>query len=168
MSNNTLRVIGKLLHCGEKTYRCTIGKNGMSADKKEGDGCTPVGIFPLRECWYRLDRMEAPKTRLPLKILRPEDGWCDEPSHAKYNRHVTLPFDSSHEILFRDDEVYDVIVPLGYNDGPIVPGKGSAIFMHIAHEDYRGTEGCIALSKADLLEILRQCDTNTVIEVPGA
>lgn len=161
VKNNTL-------YHKDKAYRCAIGKGGLSADKKEGDGCTPVGIFGLRECWYRMDRLEAPKTRLPIQAIRPEDGWCDDPAKPEYNRHVKLPFDGSHELLFREDEMYDIIIPLGYNDHPVTPGKGSAIFMHVAHEDYTPTEGCIALNKADLLEILRYCGTDQFIDIRPA
>jgi L,D-peptidoglycan transpeptidase YkuD (ErfK/YbiS/YcfS/YnhG family) len=152
----------------DKTYRCAVGKNGLTANKKEGDGCTPTGIFTLRECWYRMDRMEAPKTRLPLSIIRPEDGWCDDPANPFYNKHIKLPFDASHEILFREDESYDLIIPISYNDMPVVPGAGSAIFIHVAHEDYAPTQGCIALNRADLLQILCHCDTDQIIDIQPA
>lgn len=154
VAENTLTFQGK-------TYRCAHGKNGFALDKKEGDGCTPIGTFSLRECWYRADRMSAPKTQLPLKVIHENDGWCDDPKSAEYNKYIPLPFTASCENLWRDDNVYDLIIPLGYNDDPIVAGKGSAIFMHLAHDDYRGTEGCIALAKADLLEILDACSAAT-------
>ncbi len=163
--NHCLQVSNNLLRWNGKTYRCAIGKGGFSADKKEGDGCTPLGVFALRECWYRADRLEAPQTKLPLRIITPEDGWCDDPSHPDYNRHVRLPFAASHENLHREDPVYDLIIPLGYNDNPIAPGEGSAIFMHIAKPDYSGTEGCIALNLPDLLEILRDVSQNTMIRI---
>ena len=158
-------VTGKQLSFLGKTYPCAIGQNGTTSDKKEGDGGTPIGTFRLRECWYRIDRLEAPKTRLPTRIIRPEDGWCDDASHADYNKHITLPFDASHEELFRNDGIYDIIVPLGYNDDPAIPGKGSAIFLHIAQKDYEGTEGCVALACDDLLEVLAKCDAATTIEI---
>lgn len=317
MGNNHLHVTGNTLSFQGKAYRCAIGKNGFSTDKKEGDGCTPVGTFALRECWYRADRLAAPKTGLPLRIITELDGWCDDPKSAEYNRHIKLPLPLGegrgegskpspsgrglgeglikrarelrqlsttpeqklwailrnrqmqgykfrrqhplltyvadffckelklvvevdgethateeairkdtvrtaalqkigyhvvrftnqeimqnlegvyetltltlsqrerelnaqkpspagvglggdlphHENLFRDDHVYDLIIPLGYNDAPIVAGKGSAIFLHIAHDDYRGTEGCIALAKKDVLEILSYCDVKSSIEI---
>jgi L,D-peptidoglycan transpeptidase YkuD (ErfK/YbiS/YcfS/YnhG family) len=158
-------VSGNRLIFGDKTYRCAIGRSGFSADKKEGDGATPLGIFQLRECWYRADRIAAPTTKLPLRIIGENDGWCDDPKSPNYNKHVKLPYNFSHERLFRDDAVYDIIAPIGYNDDPAVSGKGSAIFLHLAHGDYRPTEGCIALAKPDFLAILRDIDTNTTLEI---
>lgn len=149
-----LRVKGNQLIFNGKTYRCAIGKGGFAADKHEGDGCTPLGTFALRECWYRADRLKKPRTHLPLRIISAQDGWCDDPESPDYNKHVKLPYSFSHEELWREDHRYDLIVPLGYNDGPILPGKGSAIFMHIAAPGYTGTEGCVALAQEDLLEIL--------------
>lgn len=151
------------LEAGGKTYACTIGRGGLAApgEKREGDLKTPSGSFPLRACYYRPDRMQAPNTALPLIALSPEDGWCDDPEHARYNQPVTLPFAGHHEMLWREDPVYDLIVPLGYNDGvdgPIIKGAGSAIFLHIMREDGVGTEGCVALKREDLLELLARVD----------
>lgn len=160
-----ITVIGNQLVFTGKIYRCAHGRGGFSADKKEGDGCTPLGVFPLRECWYRADRMVAPVTALPLKIIHEDDSWCDDPKSPDYNHHVKLPFAFSHEKLFRDDHVYDLIVPIGYNDDPVIPGLGSAIFMHLAHDDYHPTEGCIALAKSDLLAILPVIELHTTIEI---
>ena len=137
----------------------------MTKVKKEGDKCTPLGRFFFRECWYRSDRMTAPNTGLPLRIITPTDGWCDDVGSPCYNRHVTLPFNFSHETLWREDHLYDVVVPLGYNDDPVIVGKGSAIFMHIAKPAYAGTEGCVALASADLLEILPLITLRSQIEI---
>lgn len=160
-----LIVSGNTLTFQGKTYSCAIGKGGFSSDKKEGDGCTPLGRFMLRECWYRADRTEKPQTRLSLRIIEKNDGWCDDPASHDYNLHVKLPHAARHENLFRDDHMYDIIIPLGYNDAPPVAGLGSAIFMHLAKPDYSGTEGCIALAKPDLLEILRHCEPDSAIDV---
>jgi L,D-peptidoglycan transpeptidase YkuD (ErfK/YbiS/YcfS/YnhG family) len=143
--------------------RCVIGRGGVTIDKKEGDGATPAGRFPLRRVMYRPDRLEPPQTGLPIRALGADDGWCDEPGNASYNRRVRLPFSASHEVLWRDDTVYDVIVELGYNDDPIKPGLGSAIFMHVARPGYDPTEGCIALALEDLLELLSHSDEATVL-----
>ena len=149
-----------------KTYRCAIGKSGFTKSKIEGDHCTPVGTFPLRECWWRPDRLShAPQTVLPIRSIMPDDGWCDAPDDVYYNTHVKLPFAASHEKLWREDHVYDVIVPLGYNDSPVESGKGSAVFMHIAKPDYTGTEGCIALALPDLLEILGKVTINSCMQI---
>ena len=163
-----LYVQGNTLTFQGRTYTCAIGKGGFSADKKEGDGATPIGIFPLRECWYRADRLEKPVTKLPLKVIQENDGWCDDPSNIEYNKYIQLPFTASYEKLFRDDGVYDFIIPMGYNDAPVVSGKGSAIFIHIAKPDYTPTEGCVALSLPDMLEILPHLSTQTRIEIKQA
>ena len=160
-----LVVHGNQLVFHGKTYRCVIGRTGIALKEKEGDGITPIGIFPLRECWYRADLMAAPKTSLPLKIIRQDDGWCDAPNHPDYNCHVKLPFAASHEKLWRDDGAYDLIVPIGYNDAPVIASKGSAIFLHLAKPEGNPTEGCVALAKADLLEILPHLDTTSIIEI---
>lgn len=156
-----LRVISAdKLEFDGKTYPIATGKNGFSREKREGDNCTPIGAYALRECWYRADKLpHPPKTALPLRVIQPDDGWCDDPAHPAYNTHVKLPFSASHEKLWREDDVYDVIVPLGYNDAPIVPGKGSAIFMHVARPGYVGTEGCVALALPDLLALLEKVGT---------
>jgi L,D-peptidoglycan transpeptidase YkuD (ErfK/YbiS/YcfS/YnhG family) len=160
-----LHVSGRTLQMDNRSFRCAIGKSGFSESKKEGDGCTPLGVFSLRKCWYRADRVAAPETGLPLRAIKENDGWSDDPKASDYNRHVALPYTFSHEKLWRDEHVYDLIVPLGYNDDPVVPGKGSAIFMHVAHNDYRPTEGCVALALPDLLEVLKLCDSGTVIDI---
>ena|SRR5579871_4293592 len=148
-----------------KSYRCAVGENGFSSSKKEGDKATPSGTFQLRKCWYRSDRVQKPDTTLPIRVITPEDGWCDDAGHACYNRPVKLPFSGSHEKLWREDHAYDVVVPIGFNDDPAAPGKGSAIFLHLATPDYTPTLGCIALSLRDILEIVK---TATAIEIKAA
>ena len=157
---------GQTLSVGDRHYRCVIGKAGVTAEKREGDGKTPRGNFRLRGCYFRPDRVtRAPQTALPIQELSRHDGWCDDPAHPLYNRLVKLPFAARHEQLWRRDFVYDIIIPLGYNDDPVIPGKGSAIFLHLAQPDWRGTEGCIALARADMLKLLTQVNTETVLEV---
>lgn len=134
---------------------CALGRGGVRADKHEGDGATPLGTFPLRRLWYRADRLEVPSTcGLPTRVIRREDGWCDDPASPTYNQPVILPHAARHERLWRDDALYDLVVELGYNDGPIVPGGGSAIFLHVARPDYGPTEGCVAIARGDLLRLM--------------
>ncbi len=140
-----------------RTFRCALGKQGVVAEKREGDEATPVGRFPLRRVLFRPDRMTAPETRLPVAALTPDDGWCDAPDDPAYNRPVPHPYPASHERLWRDDAVYDIIVILGHNDDPPVPGRGSAVFLHVARADYSGTEGCVALALDDLKTVLAAC-----------
>lgn len=298
-----LYVRGNELLSGDLRFRCAIGKSGFSADKNEGDGCTPLGAFPLRECWYRVDRLAAPQTGLSLRAITPRDGWCHDPGNPRYNHHIVMPLgdfnpclqvptrelrsrmsqaqktlwrhlntprfslygfhrqycmngryiiivciekkliieadgethddskesrdrdaylesegfrilrfsnqeiaddmhavlqriqealamqthtfsvsgegknaeaffeqnDNSpgHERLWRNDNLYDLVVPLGYNDAPAAPGKGSAIFLHVAGKNYEPTEGCVALALPDLTALLRECDADTVVEISG-
>ena len=149
---------------GER-YRCAVVRSGFTNRKTEGDGATPRGRFLLREVYVREDSVSRPETRLPVYALRPDDGWCDDPVWPEYNTKISLPFDGSHERLWRDDDTYDVIVVIGYNDAPVVAGKGSAIFMHVARPGYTPTEGCVALAKQDLLEVLRHCTPDTVVSI---
>lgn len=139
---------------GGRSYACRLGRSGIVADKREGDGATPVGRFPLRQIFYRADRGAAPQTSLPSRALAQADGWCDDPASPHYNRSVTLPFDASHEEMWRADNLYDLVVVIGHNDAPVVPGMGSAVFLHVADPKGDPTAGCVAFSKADLLEIL--------------
>lgn len=160
-----ISVVGNTLNFAGKSYRCAIGRSGLAPKHHEGDGTTPLGTFFLRECWYRADKMDAPETHLPLKIIGQDDGWCDDPKSPEYNRHVKLPFAASHEKLWLNNGTYDLIVPIGYNDAPPVSGEGSAIFFHVAKPDYSPTEGCVAVAKTDLLEMLKDIGPTTLIKI---
>ncbi len=134
--------------------RCAYGRGGLSADKREGDEATPIGLLSLRRVLYRADRVARPRAAVPVEPLAPDDGWCDDPDSRHYNRPVRLPFDDRHEALWRADAAYDVIGVLGWNDAPVRRGLGSAIFLHVAKPDYAPTQGCIALALPDLLACL--------------
>lgn len=146
---------GGWLRLGPRRLRCALGWGGLRADKREGDGATPIGAWPLRLVLYRGDRLVPPRTALPCRRIRPWDGWCDAPQDPHYNRRVHLPHRASAEALWRADRLYDVVVVLGHNDDPVVPGAGSAVFLHVARRDYAPTAGCVALVLPDLLGLLR-------------
>lgn len=148
-----VRPDGRLLFAAQ-TMRAALGRGGVRADKREGDGATPAGVLPLRRVLYRADRLPPPDCIVPLEPIAPDDGWCDDPAHPDYNRKVRLPHDARHEALWRDDSLYDIVGVLGWNDAPVQRGRGSAIFLHIARADYAPTEGCIALALADLRRLL--------------
>jgi len=154
----------RLLFAG-RSYRCAIGRGGIRRDKTEGDGATPVGVFSLRRVLYRADRIDAPVTRLPTEAIAEDDGWCDAPGDANYNRPVKRPYPAHHERMWRNDGLYDLVVILGHNDDPPVPGAGSAIFLHVARPDYAPTEGCVALQRADLLRVLGACGPDSRLRV---
>ena len=136
-------------------WRCALGKGGIRADKREGDGATPAALLPLRRLLYRADRMPPPVAPgFRVEPLSPADGWCDDPGHPDYNRQVVLPHPGRHEDLWRQDGIYDLIGVLGWNDDPVQRGRGSAIFLHGARPDLAPTEGCIALALPDLRALL--------------
>jgi L,D-peptidoglycan transpeptidase YkuD (ErfK/YbiS/YcfS/YnhG family) len=148
-------------------FRCALGRGGLRADKREGDGATPVGCYPLRALFYRADRLRPPDCLLPGRALSINDGWCDDPGHPDYNCLVKLPHGGRCEQLWRDDHVYDLILPLGYNDDPPVHGLGSAIFLHVARPDYSPTEGCVALALPDLLTLVPLLTPGIKLDIPS-
>ena len=131
-----------------------VGRAGVKADKREGDGATPAGTYSLVSILYRPDRIAPPLSQLPVKPLAPSDGWVDEPADANYNRPVSLPYPASAEQMWREDGLYDALVVIGYNMDPVVPGAGSAIFLHIATPDFAPTAGCVAVQREILLGLL--------------
>ncbi|OJT96057.1 MAG: hypothetical protein BGN82_08750 [Alphaproteobacteria bacterium 65-7] len=147
---------GAWLDWGDGRRRAAIGPGGIAVKGGEGDGITPRGAWPVRAVFYRADRIAPPRTALPLHVIRREDGWCDAPDDPNYNRPVTLPYPASAETLWRDDHLYDLVAVLGFNDDPVVAGKGSAIFLHVAKPDYAHTHGCVALARDDALAALAQ------------
>ncbi len=170
---DTIVVIGEphrpsrgFLHWRDLLFPCALGRGGVRADKIEGDGATPTGDWALRRLWYRPDRFrEPPRGALPSRPISRDDGWCDAPGAPDYNRPVRLPYAASHERLWRDDDLYDLVVELGYNDAPVVPGRGSAIFLHVARRDYAPTEGCVALWRDDLLSLLAVLPADATIRI---
>jgi L,D-peptidoglycan transpeptidase YkuD (ErfK/YbiS/YcfS/YnhG family) len=148
-----------------RPLRCATGRAGISAGKREGDGATPAGSFAMRFLLYRPDRGVAPPTGLPLRAIASDDGWCDAPADPAYNRLIRLPYRASAEALWRADALYDLVVPLGYNDLPVVPGLGSAIFLHLATPDFAPTAGCVALARADLITVLAEADAGAQVVI---
>ena len=149
----------------DREFRCALGRSGIKKNKAEGDGTTPVGEFPLRRVLYRAGRVVAPVTELPVSPIAENDGWCDDPLDRAYNRQITRPYSGGSESLWREDHFYDLIVVLGHNDDPVVAGAGSAIFLHLAADDFAPTAGCIAMTAAGLREILAICGRSAVLAV---
>lgn len=166
MSLIEVRGDGSLFFLGRRC-RCALGRGGIAADKREGDGATPAGVFALRRLLFRPDRLAPPETTLPTAPLRPDDGWCDAPADPAYNRQVRLPYPASAEALWRQDHLYDLIVVIGHNDAPVVAGAGSAIFLHLARRDWGPTEGCVALALDDLLDVLAGVGATTRLRIAG-
>ena len=164
------RCRGQLL-VGPQVIACALGSGGIVGDKREGDGGSPRGRFRLRGGAYRPDHLRArPRTAIPLRATRAEDGWCDDVCDRRYNRPVRLPAAEERrefgaEAMWRADALYDVVIDLDYNRAPIRRGRGSAIFLHIARPGYRPTEGCVALARADLLRLLRRLGPKTHLRI---
>ena len=144
-----------LLAIGGRMFPCVLGRSGRRALKREGDGATPTGRLRLLAVHWRSDRGLPPRTALPLRSIRPGDGWCDAVGDRNYNRPVRHPYPASAEAMWRTDSLYDIVVVLDANIRRRVQGRGSAIFMHLARPDKAPTAGCLALSRRDLQEVLR-------------
>lgn len=149
-----------------KVYRAALGRSGVVDNKHEGDDATPIGIFPIRKVLYREDRIGKPISVFETFPILPSDAWSDAVEDlVNYNTQVKLPYEFSHEKLWKNDDTYNIVVVLGYNDTLPTIGKGSAIFMHIARAEYSPTEGCVALSEPDLREILQTASKETAVHI---
>lgn len=160
------RCRGHLL-VGPQVIPCALGSGGIVTDKREGDGGSPRGRFRLRGGAYRPDHLRVrPRTALPLRATKADDGWCDDHRDRRYNRPLRLPPSQlGAEAMWRPDGLYDVVIDLDYNRAPIRKGRGSAIFLHIARDGYRPTEGCVALARADLLRLLGRLGPRTHLRI---
>jgi L,D-peptidoglycan transpeptidase YkuD (ErfK/YbiS/YcfS/YnhG family) len=146
-------------------FRCALGKAGIKKKIMEGDNITPKGIFKIIKIYYRLDKIKEIKTLIKKIKIKKNMGWCDDPKSRSYNQQIKLPTKYSHEKLYRNDNLYDLIAVLNYNIDPIIKNKGSAIFLHIAKNSYQDTKGCIALKKKHLIEIISKIKKNTKIKI---
>ena len=145
------------------TLKCSVGKNGLNSNKKEGDYSTPKGLFSLKKLYYRKDRVGIPKCNLEKKIIRQDMAWCDDLKNKKYNEEIKVKNNKLKEKLYRVDHKYDYIISISHNYKKI-PGKGSAIFIHLT-KDYKATAGCIAVQKKDFQILLKLIDKKTKIKI---
>lgn len=149
-----------------KEYKCALGRGGVGIKRGEGDNVTPVGTYNLEQAFYRPDKLDRPASGLDFRATKENQGWCVDPNDSEnYNKPVTLPHPDNHERMWRNDDIYDIVVVFGYNTRPVQLGLGSAYFIHVARANYSPTEGCVALSKPDLLEILKQIKPATKIVI---
>jgi L,D-peptidoglycan transpeptidase YkuD (ErfK/YbiS/YcfS/YnhG family) len=150
-----------------KNYKakCSIGKRGIGYKKKEGDLITPKGRYRIKYILYRKDKVKRIQTKIKKIIIKKNMAWCDDPNSKRYNKLIKLPSSFSYEKLYRNDNVYDIILVLNYNMKPIIKHKGSAIFIHVSKSNYKKTEGCVALKKTHLLKILKQLKKNTLVKI---
>ena len=146
-------------------FRCALGKAGIGKKKIEGDNITPIGTFNIIKIYYRSDRIKKISSKFKIIKTTKNMGWYDDPKSKKYNQPIKLPTKYSHEILYRRNNIYDLILVLNYNMKPIIKNKGSAIFIHIAKKNYEKTAGCIALKKADLIYLVRKINKNIKVHI---
>jgi L,D-peptidoglycan transpeptidase YkuD (ErfK/YbiS/YcfS/YnhG family) len=146
-------------------FKCALGKSGIRDKTKEGDNITPKGTFDIIKIYYRGDRVKKLSSKFKLIKITKKMGWCDDPDSRKYNQLIKLPTKYSHEILYRRDNIYDLILVLNYNMKPTFKNKGSAIFIHIAKKNYKKTLGCIALKKVDLINLVKEINRNTKVNI---
>jgi len=142
-------------------FKCALGKSGIGNKKIEGDNITPRGVFNIIKIYYRGDRVKKLSSKFKLIKITKKMGWCDDPKSKKYNQLIKLPTKYSHEILYRRDNIYDLILVLNYNIKPTIKNKGSAIFIHVTKRNYKKTAGCIALKKSDLICLVKEISKNT-------
>jgi len=153
------------LVAGPLRFKVALGRRGIRADKREGDGATPRGRFRLVRLWWRADRLMRPTTRLPLRRIGPQDAWCEVPTDRRYNRPVRLRRGQSGDRLWRADHLYDLVIELDHNTHPRVAGRGSAVFVHVARPGFAPTAGCVALAPKSLLRLLERISPKTRISI---
>lgn len=154
-----------ILHWAGQAFPCALGRGGIRAIKREGDGATPLKSMRLLHGYFRNGRLPAASSPLPFRPIRADDGWCDAPADRNYNRPVTLPYKESSETMRRGDRLYDCVIVLDHNIRPRRRGMGSAIFLHIAREGFLPTEGCVAVSARVMARLLPHLSRRTVLTV---
>lgn len=155
-----------LLQAGHLVFSCALGRGGITSNKREGDGATPLAVMRLLSGYFRSDRFApARRTRLPMAACDAALGWCDAPADRNYNRPVRLPYKAGHETMQRTDHLYDACLVLDWNIAPRKRGRGSAIFFHLARPGYKPTEGCVAISRRDMERLLPHLSRRTVLKV---
>ena len=153
------------LFAGHATLRVALGRAGIKAGKREGDGGTPAGRFHPVRLWWRADRLARPRTLLPARRIGPDDAWCEDPHDRRYNRPFRRSAAEPGDRLRRDDALYDVIVEIDHNTRPRIAGRGSAVFIHVARPGFAPTAGCVALRRNELCDLLRRLSPRTAIVI---
>jgi L,D-peptidoglycan transpeptidase YkuD (ErfK/YbiS/YcfS/YnhG family) len=154
-----------VLLAGGRAIPVVLGRTGIAADKREGDGATPRGRFRLIRLWWRADRGPRPPTRLPVRRIDRALAWCEDPADRRYNRPFGRSANEPGDRLWRDDHLYDLVIEISHNTRPRIAGRGSAVFVHVARPDRSGTAGCVALDARDLARLLGRLGPNTRIDI---
>ena len=153
------------LTAGSNIIPVALGRGGIKANKREGDGGTPRGTFQPLRLWWRTDRHPRPRSFLPVRAIRLQDAWCEDPSHRHYNRPVRLDRDHAGDRLTRDDHLYDFVIEIDHNTCPRVAGRGSAVFLHLARKNFSATAGCVAMTQASMQRLLTWIGPRTRIVI---
>ena len=151
------------LTAGRHVIPVALGRGGIIANKREGDGGTPKGSFRPRQLWWRADRAPRPQTFLPVRAIQRDDAWCEDPTSRHYNQPFKLGRHDGGDRLRRDDHLYDFIIEIDHNTGPTIAGRGSAVFLHLARTNFSPTAGCVSMTKSAMLQLLRQIGPDTKI-----
>jgi L,D-peptidoglycan transpeptidase YkuD (ErfK/YbiS/YcfS/YnhG family) len=151
------------LTAGALTIPVALGRGGILANKREGDGGTPRGSFRPRRLWWRGDRHSRPQTFLPARIITGEDAWCEDPKDRHYNQGIRLRQGQGGDRLKRADHLYDFIIEIDHNTRPRIAGRGSAVFLHLARDNFGPTAGCVSMTKAAMRQLLRRLGPKTKI-----
>jgi L,D-peptidoglycan transpeptidase YkuD (ErfK/YbiS/YcfS/YnhG family) len=154
-----------VLLAGSRAIAVVLGRSGIAADKREGDGATPRGRFRLVRLWWRADRLPRPRTTLPVRRIDPALAWCEDPADRRYNRPFQRSANEPGDRLWRTDRLYDLVIEISHNTRPRAAGRGSAVFVHVARPDRSATAGCVALDARDLLRLLRRLGPKTWIDI---
>jgi L,D-peptidoglycan transpeptidase YkuD (ErfK/YbiS/YcfS/YnhG family) len=150
---------------GRHVIPVVLGRSGIAANKREGDGATPRGRFRLIRLWWRADRLPRPRTLMPVRRIDRALAWCEDPVDRRYNRPFRRSANEPGDRLWRDDHLYDLVIEISHNTRPRIAGRGSAVFLHVARPDRSGTAGCVALSAKDLLRLLGRLGPHTRIDI---
>ena len=145
--------------------KCAIGKRGIGKKRREGDLITPKGLFKIKKVYFRRDKVRGLETKFSMKAITKNMGWCNDPKSNKYNQLIKYPFAFNAEKLYRNDNIYDIVIVLNFNSRPVKKNKGSAIFLHVAKRKYKPTEGCVAIKKNELKKLLKLITFQTRIKI---
>jgi L,D-peptidoglycan transpeptidase YkuD (ErfK/YbiS/YcfS/YnhG family) len=151
------------LFAGGLVLPVALGRSGIRALKREGDGSTPPGRFRPVRLWWRADRAPRPRTRLPVRRIGPDDAWCEDPNDRRYNRPFRRSANEPGDRLLRTDGLYDMLIEIDHNTRPRVAFRGSAVFIHVARDGFAPTAGCVALRRRDLERLLSRLSPKTRI-----
>lgn len=154
-----------ILIWGPRVIRVALGRSGIRANKREGDGGTPAGRFRPLRVWWRPDRGPRPSTRIPVARIGPAVAWCEDPADRRYNRPFLRSANEPGDRLWRADRLYDLILEIDHNRRPRIAGRGSAVFLHVARPDRGATAGCIAMTQRELRHLLRGLSRNALLHI---